>query len=413
MRRVECNRCGSEIDAGLSRCERCGASAPVVWGDQDTDPGYAGDDATVVSASPTRPVAEPGERVLNRYEVAGDPRPDLWGAYLQAVEIGTDHEVTLLRLERGIFRQRPDIDRFRKAQQALAGVVEPALVTPRSVSEWSGHWYLVYAARLSSTLRDAAAASHFRGALPDNVRRLLDWCARYVEALAHGGPRLAHFCLRPSAVFVAGREMRAAQAGFAGAIDPDIVARRVRGDAEAAFFAAPEVARDGRGSPRSDLWSLARLVGFAVSGRLRAPLFKGFQIHPDLKRALAAMAASDESQRPADMGAFASELRALSRLPEPIRPDPSCPTAAAAREGTAEVDADEIEAVGDGFDGTGVVAADEIEAVEGTLIVGADDIEPVEGTLTVGADDIEPVEASVTRKAIPGDASASAKEPSG
>ena len=385
MDRVKCNECGSEAPVGTDRCPRCGAPLPVLFGAVDGVEIAADGDATVVTASVPRGPAEPGDRIADRFEPIGEPRADLWGSFVRARDTLRSAEITLYRLERGLFRTRDDIERFRAAQQELTGLSEPVLALPAEIVDAGGQYYLVYRERLAGTLRDAEPAAPFRGADPEHVRRMLRFVAEYVAAAARLGPRGLHLGLRPSVVFVLGRELKVAQLGFCTSLPPELVRRRHAHDAEAGFYTAPEVLRQGRGSIRADLYSLARIVGYAVSGRERPPQLRGFQPHPAFADLLRKLVAVDETQRPGDLRQLAASLASLAALPTVI----SAPRGAAAEppaEGTAEVEAGEIEAVEEVSEATGEIGEADIEALpqveaspEPTGEISAAEVQPVEG----------------------------------
>ncbi|MBN1770262.1 MAG: hypothetical protein JXB32_03280, partial [Deltaproteobacteria bacterium] len=364
MARVTCNECGSEASAGAERCPRCGAPLPVLFdggGDGDGGPAAADGEATVVTASVSRGPAEPGDLVAGRFQPFGEPRADLWGSFVRARDTVQPGEITLYRLERGVFRTRDDIERFRAAQQDLVGLSEPVLALPAEVIDAGGQYYLVYRERLVGTLRDAEPAAPFRGTDPEHVRRMLNFLADYVAAASRLGPRGLHLGLRPSVVFVLGRELKVAQLGFCSSFPPELVRRRHAHDNEARFYTAPEVQQQGRGSSRADLYSLALIVGYAVSSRERMPQLKGFQPHPKFADLFRRLAAADEPQRPGNLGELAGALAELAALPAVI----AAPRGAAAEsvaECTAEVDIGELEEVDEiSSDNTGEIAEADLQ----------------------------------------------------
>ncbi|MBI5489905.1 MAG: serine/threonine protein kinase [Deltaproteobacteria bacterium] len=355
---------------------------PVLFGGSEESGEGADDGATVVTVGVPRGGTDAGDVIGERYQTAGDPRPDLWGVFVRARDIQESRDVTLYRVERSVFRTRDDIEGFRAGQQDLMDADEPSLALPERIFESGGQWYLVYGQRFAGTLRDSAAATAFRGAGPDHVKRVLHFVADYLSTLARLGTRGLHLALRPGIVFVSGRELRVAQTGFCSALPAELVARRLAHDAEAKFFTAPEILRDGRGSARADLYSLGLLVGYAISGRERSPQLKGFQPHPRFARIFSSMVAPNEIQRPADIATLAAATSALATLDEVI----AAPRTGPARvEGTQDVAVDDIEPLEDavpGRDATGEIDVGEIEPVrdgDGTGEIDVGEIEPVTG----------------------------------
>jgi len=398
--RVTCNECGSEASAGTERCPRCGAPLPVLFGTGAGVEVTADSDATVVTASVPRGPAEPGDRIAGRFQPVGEPRADLWGSFVRARDTARSAEVTLYRLERGVFRTRDDIERFRAAQQDLIGLSEPVLALPAEVVDAGGQYYLVYRERLAGTLRDAEPAAPFRGTDPEHVRRMLGFLAEYIAVVARLGPRGLHLGLRPSVVFVLGRELKVAQLGFCTAFPPELVRRRHAHDGEARFYTAPEVLQQGRGSTRADLYSLALIVGYAISGRERTPQLRGFQPHPAFAELFRKLAAADETQRLGDLRELAASLASLVALPTVI----SAPRGAAvdsSTEGTAEVDVGEIEAVEEPADNTGEIVEADLEAV-------AEGEASADRTGEISAAEVHPVEAGGIAASTPTDDSWSA-----
>ena len=365
MARLTCNECGSEASAGAERCPRCGAPLPVLFDGGAADGGGAAadGDATVVTAAVSRGPAEPGDLIAGRFQPLGEPRADLWGSFVRARDTVQPGEITLYRLERGVFRTRDDIERFRAAQQDLIGLPEPVLALPTEILDAGGQYYLVYRERLVGTLRDAEPAAPFRGTDPEHVRRMLRFAADFVATAARLGPRGLHLGLRPSVVFVLGRELKVAQLGFCSSFPPELVRRRHAHDNEGRFYTAPEVQRQGRGSPRADLYSLALIIGYAVSSRERSPQLKDFEPHPAFADLFRRLAAGDETQRPGDLAALAGALAELIALPAVIAAPRRGPAPVA--EHTAEVDVGELEEVDAAAlsDATGEVAVEEIQAL--------------------------------------------------
>jgi serine/threonine protein kinase len=116
--------------------------------------------------------------------------------------------------------------------------------------------------------------------------------------------------------------------GFAhGAIEPanvEVLGDRARltgfgARPDAARYAAPEVLEGAEPSPRSDVFSLAALLCFALTGRPpeggRPP-----DVLPDAVRpVLAAALARDPAARPADAAALMAAVRAAGRGEPPPR----------------------------------------------------------------------------------------------
>jgi hypothetical protein len=397
---VRCNECGQETPEGAERCPGCGAPVPVLFGGGESLP--ADNEATVVTAAVPRGGGEAGEVIAERYESLGEPRPDLWGAYLRARDIIEQREVTLYRVERSIFRTRDDIECFRSAQVDLVDRPDPILAAPERIIEISGQFYLAFREPLLGTLRDPEPAAPFRGADPDHVRRMLRFAADYLAAAARLAPRGLHLGLRASCLFTLGRELRVAQLGFCSAFPADLVARRLAHDSEGKFYAAPEVLQQGRGSGRADIYSLGLLIGFAISGRERQPQLKGFAAHPALHDVLSRMISEDEVGRPADLAGLAGDLAELATLDVPVAA-PQHPVGAGGRESTqevAEADIESLEEVGEPRETTGEISVGEIVPVEPSA-VGRREV-----TAEIAVDDIQPVEPSGIRRPFPSTAGA-------
>jgi serine/threonine protein kinase len=87
---------------------------------------------------------------------------------------------------------------------------------------------------------------------------------------------------------------------------------------EAAGFAAPEVVAGAEPTPRSDVYSLAALLCFALTGRPPEGGRPPSGLPGGLGAVLAAALARDPAARPADAGALMAAVRAAGRGSAPV-----------------------------------------------------------------------------------------------
>ncbi len=246
-----------------------------------------------LTGQPAAPLAVEPYRVIDRLGSGG------MGVVFLAHDDRLDRRVAIKVLRRDVAGLGAPTSTVLDEARVLARLNHPNLVTVHEVGESDGQPYIVMEYVEGRDLRSFAAKA--TGA--EVLRVLLD-AARGLAAAHREG--VVHGDFKPENVLVdrSGRA-RVIDFGVAG------LARALDGRTSAGTpgYVAPEVARGGSITPRSDVYALAVVFFELLCGRrpagardITGPLPRG--VPPRLLQVLRAAAASDPAARPADAGVF-------------------------------------------------------------------------------------------------------------
>jgi TM2 domain-containing membrane protein YozV/predicted Ser/Thr protein kinase len=270
--------CGTPTSAGMLPCTKCGrlvvvdasAAARATPGDGAADTRELGPGALENSLGNEKPSSAPIPKKLGAYRVLGRLGEGGMGVVYKGHDDTLDRPVAIKVLAPFLRQDEGAARRFVREARSAAGISHENVVSIFFAGEEDGAPYLVMEFVEGRDLRELLERE---GPLPwRRAVRYMEQAARGLDAARAKG--LTHRDVKPANLLLDAREDRVKVADFglakARSADGSLTGSQIL--AGTPLYVAPEVAREGEGDHRADMYSLGATFYHLLAGE---PPFSG------------------------------------------------------------------------------------------------------------------------------------------